>query len=129
MLHYFVYCVRPRFVYCSELAVTAKILCIVRSKALCQSFILDYIVLDGQSCYSPESCVYADVFANYNKRVRPASEPEEVIHINVSVTVTSLTGIVSNATHITIAIFAQALRGYWRGREGAGLRRQKMLVV
>ena len=51
-------------------------------------------VVDGQSCYSPESCVYDHVFSDYNTRVRPATDPAEVIRINASVTATSLTGIV-----------------------------------
>ena len=63
-----------------------------------------YIPPDGQSCYSPESCVYDHVFSDYNTRVRPATDPEEVIQINASVTATSLTGIVSIMQHVRIAI-------------------------
>ena len=70
-----------------------------------------YIPPDGQSCYSPESCVYDHVFSDYNTRVRPATDPEEVIQINASVTATSLTGIVSNATraHCNTCRLVQAL--------------------
>ena len=50
----------------------------------------------SDGCYSPESCVFDDVFADYNTRVRPASTPGEVIHINVTITVTSLIGIVNS---------------------------------
>ena len=52
--------------------------------------------LGSDGCYSPESCVFDDVFADYNTRVRPASTPGEVIHINVTITVTSLIGIVNS---------------------------------
>ena len=61
-----------------------------------RSFFFFCCTSGSDGCYSPESCVFDDVFADYNTRVRPASTPGEVIHINVTITVTSLIGIVNS---------------------------------
>ena len=46
-------------------------------------------------CQTPEDCLYKDLFADYNKKIRPALQHNDKVEVTITFSLLSLNSIVS----------------------------------